>query len=150
MHIRLTARLLTALTLLALGACSIRKYQGPDDQLYIGIRKIEVSDRPQHSYAEQAIAAAEERLNYAPNGSVFGSSSIRFPFALLSPAIYMHFSADSTLVGRVMRRLTAKPVWMRDVSPSLRAKVAQQTLREYGYLRATTSSEIIPATADSM
>ena len=45
-----------------------------------------------------------------------------------------------------MRRLTAKPVWMRDVSPSLRAKVAQQTLREYGYLRATTSSEIIPAT----
>lgn len=150
MHIRLTARLLTALTLLALGACSIRKYQGPDDQIYIGIRKIEVSDRPQHSYAEQAIAAAEERLNYAPNGSVFGSSSIRFPFALLSPAIYMHFSADSTLAGRVMRRLTAKPVWMRDVSPSLRAKVAQQTLREHGYLRATTSSEIIPATADSM
>ena len=72
------------------------------------------------------------------------------PFALLSPAIYMHFSADSTLAGRVMRRLTAKPVWMRDVSPSLRAKVAQQTLREHGYLRATTSSEIIPATADSM
>ena len=112
MHIRLTTRLLTVLILLALGACSIRKYQGPDDQIYIGIRKIEVSDRPQHSYAEQAIAAAEERLNYAPNGSVFGSSSIRFPFALLSPAIYMHFSADSTLARGVLRRLTAKPVWM--------------------------------------
>ena len=149
MHLRLTAVLLSLLTL-ALGACSIRRYQGADDQLYIGIRKIEVTDPPKHPYAEQAIAAAEERLNYAPNGSIFGSSSMRFPLPLLSPAIYMHFAADSSLTGWIARRFTSKPVWMRDVSPHLRAKVAQQTLREQGYLRATTQATIIPATADSM
>ena len=149
MHLRLTAVLLSLLTL-ALGACSIRRYQGADDQLYIGIRKIEVTDPPKHPYAEQAIAAAEERLNYAPNGSIFGSSSMRFPLPLLSPAIYMHFAADSSLTGWIARRFTSKPVWMRDVIPHLRAKVAQQTLREQGYLRATTQATIIPATADSM
>ena len=149
MPLRLRVILFSLLTL-ALGACSIRNYQGPDDQLYIGIHKIEVPDRPQHPYAEQAIAAAEERLNYAPNGSIFGSSSMRFPLPLLSPAIYMHFAADSSLTGWIARRFTSKPVWMRDVSPHLRAKVAQQTLREQGYLRATAKATIIPATADSM
>ena len=149
MPLRLRVILFSLLTL-ALGACSIRNYQGADDQLYIGIRKIEVPDRPQHPYAEQAIAAAEERLNYAPNGSIFGSSSMRFPLPLLSPAIYMHFAADSSLTGWIARRFTSKPVWMRDVSPHLRAKVAQQTLREQGYLRATAKATIIPATADSM
>ena len=149
MPLRLRVILFSLLTL-ALGACSIRNYQGADDQLYIGIRKIEVPDRPQHPYAEQAIATAEERLNYAPNGSIFGSSSMRFPLPLLSPAIYMHFAADSSLTGWIARRFTSKPVWMRDVSPHLRAKVAQQTLREQGYLRATAKATIIPATADSM
>ena len=149
MPLRLRVILFSLLTL-ALGACSIRNYQGADEQLYIGIRKIEVPDRPQHPYAEQAIAAAEERLNYAPNGSIFGSSSMRFPLPLLSPAIYMHFAADSSLTGWIARRFTSKPVWMRDVSPHLRAKVAQQTLREQGYLRATAKATIIPATADSM
>ena len=149
MPLRLRVILFSLLTL-ALGACSIRNYQGADDQLYVGIRKIEVPDRPQHPYAEQAIAAAEERLNYAPNGSIFGSSSMRFPLPLLSPAIYMHFAADSSLTGWIARRFTSKPVWMRDVSPHLRAKVAQQTLREQGYLRATAKATIIPATADSM
>ena len=149
MPLRLRVILFSLLTL-TLGACSIRNYQGADDQLYIGIRKIEVPDRPQHPYAEQAIAAAEDRLNYAPNGSIFGSSSMRFPLPLLSPAIYMHFAADSSLTGWIARRFTSKPVWMRDVSPHLRAKVAQQTLREQGYLRATAKATIIPATADSM
>ncbi|WP_455515560.1 translocation and assembly module lipoprotein TamL [Porphyromonas sp.] len=149
MPLRLRVILFFLLTLV-LGACSIRRYQGADDQLYIGIRKIEVTDHPKHPYAEQAIAAAEERLNYAPNGSILGSSSMRFPLPLLSPSIYMHFASDSSLVGSMVRRFTAKPVWMRDVSPDLRAKVAQQTLREQGYLRATAKATIIPATADSM
>ena len=149
MPLRLRVILFFLLTLV-LGACSIRNYQGADDQLYIGIRKIEITDHPKHPYAEQVIAAAEERLNYAPNGSILGSSSMRFPLPLLSPAIYMHFASDSSLVGSMVRRFTSKPVWMRDVSPSLRAKVAQQTLREQGYLRATTQATIIPATADSM
>ena len=149
MPLRLRVILFFLLTLV-LGACSIRRYQGADDQLYIGIRKIEVTDHPKHPYAEQAIAAAEERLNYAPNGSILGSSSMRFPLPLLSPAIYMHFASDSSLMGSMVRRFTAKPVWMRDVSPDLRAKVAQQTLREQGYLRATAKATIIPATADSM
>ena len=62
----------------------------------------------------------------------------------------MRFAEDSTFVGNLIRRLTPRPVWMREVSPSLRAKVAQQTLRAFGYLSAEVRSEIIPEKADSL
>ena len=141
---------LLCLLSLVFGSCSLHRYQGPEDQLYIGVKSIEVVDKPGGSYADHAIGDAEEKLNYAPNGSIFGSSSHRWPLPLMSPYLYMRFSSDSTFIARVLRRFTSKPVWMREVSPSLRAKVAQQTLREHGYLSAMVRSEILPQPKDSL
>jgi len=148
-RVRLQLSLLCLLSLV-FGSCSLHRYQGPEDQLYIGVKSITVVDKPGGSYADHAIGEAEEKLNYAPNGSIFGSSSLRWPLPLMSPYLYMRFSSDSTFIARVLRRFTSKPVWMREVSPSLRAKVAQQTLREHGYLSATVRSEILPQPKDSL
>lgn len=142
--------LASLLLLLTLSACSLHRYQGADDQLYIGIRSIDVTDRPRGEYASDAIAEAEDQLAYAPNSAIFGSSSLRWPFPLVSPYVYMRLSGDSTILSRALRRFTSAPVWMRDVSPQLRAKVAQQTLWDNGFLAARVSSEILPLRGDSL
>lgn len=143
--------ILCALILFGLStACSLHRYQGPEDQLYIGIKSIEVSGKAKGSYAENALAEAEERLAYAPNSAIFGSSSLRWPLPLLSPYLYMQFSSDSTWFSGVLKRFTSRPVWMRDVSPALRAKVAQQALRERGYLSAQVRSSVHPLPKDSL
>lgn len=144
-------RTLLALTLLLLASsCSLHRFQEEGDILYTGIRRIEVKSDQKHAWQERAVDAATERLQYAPNGAVFGSSSLRFPFPLLSPYLYMRFAGDSTLGARIIQRFTSKPVWVRDVSPQLRAKLAQQTLQAYGYLAASAEASVIPHKRDSL
>ena len=74
--------------LIVLSGCSLHRFQGPDDQLYIGIKDIKVTDTIKGSYADNAVAKAEEKLQYAPNSAIFGSSSLRWPFPLVRPYLY--------------------------------------------------------------
>ena len=136
--IRTPYLLLGALSLTALTSCSLHRYQGPDDQLYIGVKSIDVVGKAQGGYLGDALAEAEAKLSYAPNGSFLGSNSLRFPFPLVSPYLYMSLSSNPTWLTKGLRRLTSRPVWMRDVSPTLRDKVAQQALRDRGYLGRST------------
>lgn len=139
-----------SLFLLQTTSCSLHRYQEEGDILYTGIRKVEVKGAQKHPWEERAVEEATERLQYAPNGAVFGSSSLRFPLPLLSPYLYMRFAGDSTLGGKLIHRLTSKPIWVRDVSPQLRAKLAQQTLQSHGYLAARTEAQVIPSRKDSL
>lgn len=148
--IRTPYLLFGALTLTALASCSLHRYQGPDDQLYIGVKSIDVVGKAQGGYLGDALAEAETKLSYAPNGSILGSNSLRFPFPLVSPYLYMSLSSHPTWLTKGLRRLTSRPVWMRDVSPTLRAKVAQQALRDRGYLSAQVRASIHPLPSDSL
>lgn len=136
--------------LIVLSGCSLHRFQGPDDQLYIGIKDIKVTDTIKGSYADNAVAKAEEKLQYAPNSAIFGSSSLRWPFPLVRPYLYSSLAGKKSILANILRRFTSKPVWMREVSPSLRAKVAQQTLREQGYMSASVRSTIHPLPSDSL
>ena len=111
------ARLYPLLSLIALLAvlsgCSLHRFQGPDDQLYIGIKDIKVTDPIKGSYADNAVAKAEEKLQYAPNSAIFGSSSLRWPFPLVRPYLYSSLADKKTLLANILRRFTSKPVWMR-------------------------------------
>ena len=148
--IRTPYLLLGALSLTALTSCSLHRYQGPDDQLYIGVKSIDVVGKGQGGYLGDALAEAEAKLSYAPNGSILGSNSLRFPFPLVSPYLYMSLSSHPNWLTKGLRRLTSRPVWMRDVSPTLRAKVAQQALRDRGYLSAQVRASIHPMLSDSL
>ncbi len=84
----------------------------------------------------------EAVLAYAPNHALMGSSSLRSPlrFGLW---FYNAYVNDSTKFGRWMfRTFATDPVLISTVNPDVRAKVATNTLRNYGYFQAKVSSEV--------
>lgn len=145
------AYLVWALALiLGLASCSIRQYQAEGDILYTGVRDISIGPYHKQLEAELAIQAAEEQLAYPPNNSVFGSSSLRLPLPLYRPYLYLKYADSKSGLGKWLHRMGNKPVWIRDVNPSLRAKITERVLGEYGFLRATVSPRLLPNPQDSL
>lgn len=133
-----------------LTSCAISQYQGEGDILYTGIKEISVAPQDRQSVSEQALLAAEEQLAYKPNNSLFGSSSRRLPLPLYRPYLYLKYADSKGGLGKWLHRLGRKPVWIRDVNPSLRAKITERVLGEHGYLRARVRSYILPDPKDSL
>lgn len=86
----------------------------------------------------------EAVLAYAPNNAIFGSSSLHWP---VQPGLWLY----NALVGRehglghwIYKVFATRPVLVSQVSPELRARVAQNTLQGYGYFRARVGSEVLP------
>lgn len=148
-----TARQLFALLLFLslIFSCSIRPYQREGEVLYTGIRSLKIEDERPDLHTQAAIAAAEAQLSYPPNNAIFGSSKYRWPLPPLRQWIYLESRADSTWLGSWVRRtLGAKPIWIQDVQPRLRASATERMLREYGFLRARVGSELHPSKRDSL
>ncbi len=83
-------------------------------------------------------------LAYAPNNSLFGSSSLRFPFPM-GLWIYNRFVNSKGAVGRwIFNTFAATPVYISTVNPKVRALVAQNTLKNYGFFRGTVTYEVQP------
>lgn len=132
-------------------SCSIRPYQREGEVLYTGVRSLKIEDERPDVHTQAAIASAEAQLSYAPNNAIFGSNTYRWPVPLVRQWIYLESRADSTALGRWVRRtLGAKPIWIQDVQPSLRAKATERILREYGFLRSRVESEMHPSKGDSL
>ncbi|KGN86385.1 hypothetical protein HQ41_01410 [Porphyromonas sp. COT-290 OH860] len=143
--------IITLTLVLSLVSCSIRPYQGPDDILYTGVKDITFAGGERNEHTEIAKAAAEERFNYAPNNSIFGSASYRWPLPLVGPWIHLNYASDSTWLGRwAHRAFGSKPIWIRDVNPALRSRVTERVLAEFGYLNAQVTHEIHPNKSDSL
>lgn len=84
-------------------------------------------------------------LAYAPNNSLLGSSSLRSPlqFGLW---FYNAFVDNKTVLGKwFFNTFASTPVLISSVSPDVRAKVATNTLHNYGYFRGSVNYEIIPS-----
>ncbi len=87
-------------------------------------------------------AEVEGALAYAPNNSVFGSSTMRWPFPV-GLWMYNRYVDSHTMFGRWMfNTFATKPVLLSAVNPQLRTQVARNTLRNYGFFRATVSHDI--------
>lgn len=135
---------------LLMASCSIAQYQKPGEQLYTGISRIAIEEEDKSLHGQRAIEAVEEQIAYAPNNSIFGSSLYRWPWPSFRPWLYKAFEHDTSFLGRLFKRLGKKPVWVSDVSPALRAQVAERILHEYGYFNAQVRSTIEPAKGDSL
>lgn len=82
-------------------------------------------------------------LAYQPNNALFGSSYHRSPlqFGLWA---YNALRGSKSKFGRWMfRSFAQRPVFISTVSPDMRAKVAQNTLRNYGFFNGRVDAQVL-------
>mgnify|MGYP006958178927 FL=1 len=136
--------LLYLLLPLVLTACSTTKLVPDDDQLFIGLTKIEYQDYIDNDHFVTTQEEIEAALATAPNGALFGSSYYRtpFPYGLW---IYNWAEGSHGRFKQWMNRSFGKaPVLMSQVNPTLRASVARNVLHKNGYLHGDVSFTEVP------
>ena len=134
---------LTVLILSVIVGCSSTKSIPENDQLFTGLSKITYTapDRGKHFNTVQE--EVEAALATAPNGSLFGSSSLRSPFPV-GLWIWNELVNDSSTVSRwLLNSFGSRPILMSWVNPELRASVAKQVLRAHGYFRGDVGYDVI-------
>lgn len=120
-------------------ACSTTRNLPEDETLYTGIKKISVEDRDVSEAGTNTLVEVEAALAYAPNNALLGSSSVRFPLPY-KLWVYNSFVNNKSLFGKwVFNHFAANPVYLSAVNPELRAKIATNVLRNYGYFNGTVA-----------
>lgn len=105
-----------------------------------------IQARKDNEALSTAKTEVESALAYAPNGALFGSSSIRNPFPI-SLWIYNAFADEHTGVGGwIKRNFGSEPILITHVNPDVRSRVATNTLHNYGYFRGKVQHELFPNT----
>ena len=102
-----------------------------------------VSKRDKEAYAT-AKSEVEGVLAYAPNNSLMGSSYYRQPLAVGLWAYNKYVYSEKRFGKWMFNTFAASPIYMTTVNPRIRAQVAQNTLRNYGYFRGQTGFEEVP------
>lgn len=127
-----------------LTACSTTKNIPDNDQLFVGLTKIDYQkhdDSPHFLATQEEIEAA---LATEPNGAFFGSSYYRtpFPYGLW---IWNYSYGSSGKIKKWLNRSFGKPpVLMSQVNPQLRASVAQSLLHKNGYMHGKVTYQEVP------
>ena len=130
-----------------LSSCSISKHIQEDDQLYVGLKKIQYKGTEATAYPEQLAstqAEIEAALAAAPNGSLFGSSYYRTPFPYRLWIWNATQGSKSKVLQWINKTFGKGPVLMSNVNPTLRASVAKSVLRNNGYIHGNVTYEIVP------
>jgi len=96
---------------------------------------------------EAAFSTAREEveavLAYAPNNALFGSSSLRSPFPV-GLWIYNGFVGHQKGLGKwIFKNFASTPIYISTVSPDMRARVATNTLHNYGYFGGRVTAEVL-------
>lgn len=127
-----------------LTACSSTKHIPEGEQLYTGIKKIEFIDEKQFAVSETGKTAINEissALSYAPNGSFMGSSSIKT--VSLGLWFYNRFYNSKSGIGKwFFNQFGSTPVLISKVTPELRAEVATDILKYYGYFDGSVTAKV--------
>ena len=112
-----------------LGGCSTTANLPQGEHLYIGRGKTKIISEEESKEMKKAITMAEEYINVPPNGALFGSPRFRLP---VQPGLWVYnsFAQDSSWLGKkVYSMFASEPVLLSSVNPSLRAQLAQNTLK---------------------
>lgn len=149
-----------------LAACSTTEKIDDEELLYVGIKStsyqrpqperwaddstrqvdaktLQAERKREEAAFQTAKAEVDAALAYAPNGSIFGSSSLTQPFKLRL-RIYNRFADSKSRFGRWMfRHFSETPVLVSTVAPDTRVKVAENTLHNYGFFRGSVSYTVV-------
>lgn len=124
-------------------ACSTTNSIPDDDQLYVGLKKIQYENYEPGDYAASTQEELEAALAMAPNGALFGSSYYRSFFAP-SLWIWNAFSGGEGGFSKWMTSTFGKaPVLISAVNPELRSSVAQSVLRKHGYFHGNVDYDVV-------
>lgn len=110
-------------------------------------REAKDSLRQQHALDAKSYDMAREEveavLSFPPNGAIMGSSYTRWPWPLRL-AIYNRYIESRSRFGKWMSNtFGASPKFVSTVSPGVRVQVARNTLRNYGFFRATAAFDTV-------
>lgn len=96
---------------------------------------------------EADFATAKEEVDavlaYPPNNAIFGSSSMSWPWKV---GLWVHngFHGKKGKIGQwIFKTFGTEPVLISQVSPEMRAKVATNTLHNYGYFQGKVNYNIL-------
>lgn len=118
-----------------MSACSTTKNLPAGEKLYLGINEIKIDGNCKMPAGVNATDEAQAALEYAPNNSILGSSTMRFPFpfGLWIYNDFVKYEDKKGLGNWIFKKMAAKPVFLSAVNPSTRAKIASNILKEYGF-----------------
>ena len=133
------------LFVMLLTSCSTTRLITDGEQLYTGIKAIEFVEEEKYANTTTGETAIEEvtgALECAPNGAILGSSKWRaLPLGLWW---YNGFHDSKTKIGKwFFNTFATDPVLISNVNPKLRAEVATEVLKYYGYFNGKVTSEIV-------
>lgn len=105
------------------------------------------AEREAQAKEEADFATAKEEveavLAYPPNNSIFGSSSMSWPWKF---GLWVHnglYDSKGKFAKWIFRHFGTEPVLISNVSPEMRTKVATNTLHNYGYFRGKVDYEVL-------
>lgn len=132
--------------LLLLCGCSTTSHLPEGEVLYTGVRSIDFQWADSIPDTTRTTVEAELRAALAcpPNNAIFGSSKARWPLPT-GLWIYNRYQGSTSRFGRWMfQTFGSQPVTLTTVNPDLRTRVAEQTLRAYGFFCGQARSTIVP------
>lgn len=129
-----------------LSACSTTKMIPEGEELYTGIKKVEVNKPKDMELDPQLESSLSSPLDYPPNNALLGSSSMRIPFPLglwVYNSLYEYKDKKKGFKHWLFKRFAKNPVLISNVKPELRVKVVENMLQDYGHFGSTASYEVI-------
>lgn len=85
----------------------------------------------------------EAVLAYPPNGAIFGSSSMQWPWKFGLSVYNKYYDSQKGFGKWMFRNFSSDPVLITTVSPDVRTKVATNTLHNYGYFNGTVTYNVL-------
>lgn len=128
-------------------ACSVTKHLPEGEQLYTGSETV-ILNKSASKVGETALTEIEAALNKTPSTKMVGGF-LPIPFKMW---MYNSFVKYEKGLGKWMfNKLAANPpVFISTVSPDVRAKIATNLLRDYGYFNGTVSYATLVNKKDSL
>ena len=137
------------ITLIVVSSCSTTKKLGEDEQLYVGVKKMEIISTDGAEISSEAKSEVKSDLNVKPNNPLF-SPYLRtpFPFGLL---IYQYCqpTKDKGFKHWFYDQFAKEPVLMTTVSPEMRMRLVESKLQNMGYFNSEATYTLFPRKRDS-
>ena len=111
-----------------------------EKELKDSIKKANQQDKEAYNNARTEV---ESVLEYAPNGSLMGSSYATHPLPVRLWLYNQYVNSTSKFGQWVFNHFATTPVFTSTVNPRMRTIVAQNTLKNFGYFRGQVSFDTI-------
>lgn len=131
------------LAMMVVSSCSTTKRIPEGEQLYNGLKAIDVKPEPGNKVPEAVSSELGEAVNVAPNNAIFGSPSLRWPFPVGLWVWNNWNDPGKGLKHWAYEKLVAEPVLISDVRPDARVKMLDEILDNNGYFRGSASYELL-------